>query len=223
MNMPMVKRLIMKDLYLCRTIIWRYCLAMAVGALALYLSFGRGMMIIALQVMLGAFGVHILFMTVLGERTQRTLSFALSLPITVTDYTLAKITANLLMFGTLWLALTIWVFLYLYGEGYGAHAGALAYATIILGEFLLAFCVVFAVAIISESLGWVLFAIAASMLIYGPSWAFLEGLADIDLSIGGTQLVWSNASLMIVALEVVSILAAIGAIFYFQKRKTDFS
>ncbi|MEP6473109.1 MAG: hypothetical protein ABJC74_05270, partial [Gemmatimonadota bacterium] len=155
MNYPMVKRLILKDWYLMRAAIAGY---LGAGALGLYLltvgseaAFTAGY--ILLITVLIAVGMHLAMVTVVVERTEHTLPFVMSLPISPAEYTAAKILANVLIFLVPWAALFSGA-IAIISILVDVPDGLIPFVTVVLLEIFAAYCIVLAVAVVSESQNW---------------------------------------------------------------------
>lgn len=218
MNLPIVKQLVLKDLYLNRGLTVRYLVGGILLGAFFYLMgevgyvnrSGRGLLTITLHIMVVAFAFHILIATVLREHERGTLPFMLSLPISTSDYTLAKIIANLTMFFAVWAPLPIWWFVLFSSSEIDIQNNEAIFAIVLLGVPFLVFCIALAVALITESLGWVVFTIAMGAVFYNR---ILVRYSDN----WGTL----NAETLI-GLEVAVALIVLSATFYFQNKKTDF-
>ena len=93
MNTPMIKHLILKDWHFNRVTI---SVCIVVGAIALLIIGTGGKSafyvgsVLFITVLIGL-GITLTIMTVIHERTEQTLPFVMSLPISVMEYTTAKI------------------------------------------------------------------------------------------------------------------------------------
>ena len=223
MSYSLVGRLVLKDWYFQR---WALAAYLASGALALVLlalgtqaSFYAGT-ILLLTVMI-TLGVHLVIATVVGERTEHTLAFVMSLPISPAEYTLAKIAANLSIFLIPWTALSLGTFAVLASHGMEG-ARLMPMATLILMEMVAAYCLLLAVAVITESMGWTIAVMMVENL-------FLQGFLDavshhpgIAAGMKGTRAVWDGPVVAILSGEIVLSIAFLGLAFLFQARKRDF-
>ena len=223
MSYALVGRLVLKDWYFQR---WAIAAYLATGALALLLmalhtqaSFYAGT-ILLLTVMI-TLGVHLAIATVVGERTEHTLAFVMSLPISPADYTLAKIAANLSIFLIPWTALSLGTFVVLAGAG-GKGAALMPFAALILMEIVASYCLLLAVAVITESMAWTVGVMMVENL-------FLQGFLysvshhpDIAAAMKGTHAVWDGTVVAILSAEIVLAVLFLGLAFVFQARKRDF-
>ena len=223
MDWIMIRRLILKDWYFNRGIIAAY---LAAGMLALALiAFGEKAVFysgsILLVTVLIAVGIHMTIVTVVQERKEKTLPFIMSLPISSMEYTTAKILTNLLIFLLPWCALLIGTILVILSREY-LQNGLIPYVSILLSEILVAWSLILAVAIITESEGWTIFAMVICNLFFNYFLYYLSNNPNMAEAMKEAAPVWSNYALGMLALEFTAILLILGVTFYLQKRKKDF-
>jgi ABC-type transport system involved in multi-copper enzyme maturation permease subunit len=219
----MVQRLIVKDWYLLR---WAIAGYLAAGAVGLFLldhggeeAFYAGC--ILLITVLIAVGMHLAMATVVLERTEQTLPFVMSLPISPTEYTTAKILANLLIFLVPWLALLLGAIAVIAGRA-GVPDGLIPFVTVVLGEIFTSYALLLAVAVVSESQAWTIGTTVVGNLGFQAFLYYVSHLPGMAAANAGPTAVWSASILTILAVEAVTIVAAIGITFWLQGRKKDF-
>lgn len=220
---PMVKRLIYKDWYLNRWALLGWTAAGAVALLALGLGGEAAFLAgsILLLTALVAVGIHLVMSTVVYERSQQTLAFVMSLPLSFREYTTGKILANVLIFGTAWAALVIGTVAVLAGRG-AIPDGLIPFAVVVLIQTFVGYCLTLALALVSESQAWTVGGIVASNLLLQ---AVIHGAAhtpSIARHMSGNTIVWSPAILGVLGAEVLAILLLLALTFYLQSRKTHF-
>jgi hypothetical protein len=223
MNYTMVKRLILKDWFFMRWAILAYSVTglLALGFTAMGTdasSYAGSILLITVMI---AIGFHLVMVTVVGERSEQTLPFIMSLPISPMEYTMAKIGANLLIFLAPWLTLTTGTLLLLGTEG--ARSGALIpFSLIILMELLAAYVLVLTVAIVTESLGWTICVVVLTNLFFQGFLYWVSQMPAIARGMKGRGAVWDQTAVTLLSAEVgVSILLIVMA-FVLQARKRDF-
>jgi ABC-2 type transport system permease protein len=223
MNYAMVKRLILKDWYFLRWAILAYS---ATGLLALGLtgmgsdasSYAGSILLITVMI---ALGFHLVMVTLVQERSERTLPFIMSLPISPMEYTMAKIGANLLIFLIPWLTLTAGTLLLLGTEG--ARSGALIpFSLIILTELLAAYVLVLTVAIVTESQGWTIGVLLLTNLFFQGFLYWVSHMPSIALGMKGHGIVWNQTAVTLLTVEVGVSMFLIVMAFVLQARKRDF-
>lgn len=222
MNAQAIQILFLKDLFLSRWPLFGYLLGGLASCGVLCLP-GETMGFIGFILMVTvaiASGIHLIATLLLAESIDHTRVFVLSLPVSLLEYSLAKIavvlTAFLIPWGAMLAFLTICTLIVP-----GAKAGAVpVLATLFL--FLLAtFAVQVVTAVITESVGWtvcvlvlcnVLFNLFAKAVLGHPTVLAARELDTIS---------WPPVLLQSLAGEVLVIAVALGAALYFQSRKRD--
>lgn len=220
MNTFMIKRLVLKDWYFQR---WPLAAYLAGGALSLALiavgtngSFYAGTVLL-ITVMVTA-GVSLAVTTVVGERTEHTLPFVMSLPISPIEYTAAKIVANVSIFLLPWTALTLGT-LALLAIGAG---GMIPLATLTLVEMFASYCLILMVAIVTESMGWTISVMAALNLFLQAFLYYVTRMPGVARTMRGEVAVWDRGTVTLLIVEVAVSFVALGLAFVLQSRKRDF-
>ncbi|HEX6096211.1 MAG TPA: ABC transporter permease [Thermoanaerobaculia bacterium] len=223
MNAHMIKHLVLKDWYFQRRPIAAYT---AGGLLGLgVVALGTGWSFYAGTVLLITFmitiGIHLAIVTVVQERTEHTLPFLMTLPISPKEYTAAKVLANLSIFLVPWGLLTGGAALLLSSEG--ARSGALLpFATVALTYILASYVLVLAVAIVTESQGWTLCAMGVTNLFLQFFLYWVSHMPSIERGMKGRGAVWDPTVLALLGAELAAIAVLLGLAFVFQARKRDF-
>ncbi len=222
MNMY-IKPLIQKDWYLQRYLILGYLiiglLALGIVTIPSELWFAVGS--IGLITVLISLGIHLIMTSVIEERTLQTLPFIMSLPISVREYTTSKILANLLIYLVPWLGLLIASYVLILTRD-TLPDGLIPFVTMILLEILMGFCLILAVALMTESQSWTIAAVVLGNLMLQGFMAFISNLPSISSTIRGSRVVWDSTSILIVIAELMVMLVLLAVTFYVQFRKTDF-
>ncbi len=223
MNQFMIRRLIFKDWYLNRWVIAGY-IAAGIVALAL-VRFGDETAFyigaILLITILVAAGAHLAVATVIHERTEKTLPFVMSLPISAMEYTTAKIVANVLIFLMPWATMVIGTIFVILNRD-AIPDGLIPLAAIMLTELFAGYCFILTVALISESEGWTIGAVIIGNLFLNYFLFSVSRLPAIGVNLQGATAVWNATVWQILLAELAAILLILGAAFFFQARKKDF-
>jgi ABC-type transport system involved in multi-copper enzyme maturation permease subunit len=206
----MVQRLILKDWYFNRRGIAGYLIA---GALALAMvGFGNEIAFnagsILLITVLITVGIHLTMATVINERSEHTLPFVMSLPISAMEYTTAKILANLLIFLIPWTTMLIAAVAVIASRA-TVPDGLIPFVVIILTEILVSSCLLMAVALVTESQGWTIGAIVFGNLFFQAFLYYVSHIPSIAQAITADSL-------------ADAIVGLLGLTFWLQARKTDF-
>jgi hypothetical protein len=104
----------------------------------------------------------------------------------------------------------------------GNAGGVIPFIVIIMTELFASYCLVLAVAFISESLGWAIGATLFGNLFLQAFLYWTSHAQSIGGTIKGHVAVWSPTAVTILIVEIAVILLLLGLTFFFQARKTDF-
>jgi ABC-2 type transport system permease protein len=223
MSDSMVMRLVLKDWHFQRSAIAGYLVA---GGVALFLtgigsegSFYAGTVLVI--TILITLGIHLAMATVVTERTEQTLPFIMSLPISPREYTTAKILANVLIFMIPWLTLVIGTIAVIAGRS-AVPDGLIPFSTVILTEIFAAYLIVLSVAIVSESMAWTVAAMVTTNLFFQFFIYHVARIPQIAREIKGDRAQWSAPVLALLGTEVALMVALLAITFVLQNRKKDF-
>ncbi len=222
MNYAMVKRLIWKDWYLQRWAIVG-CLAGGVASLGVIATGSKGGFYIGLLLLVTALiviGAQLAGSTIVSERKEQTLAFAMSLPISYREYTLSKIAGNLLIFLVAWVPMVIGSLgLLLYSP---KTYGLVPYTAIMATEILVSTCFIIAVSLITESQSWMIAAIMIGNIALNVVGYLVAHIPSIAKGMEGSSIQWTPAASALLVSEFATIALLIGGTFFLQSRKKDF-
>lgn len=219
---PVTVQLIIKELHTYR---WLIATAVAVGTFSLVLAstgklaFNVGALawlttIIACGVMLPLYGIH-------QERKDRSLLFALSLPISAAGYTRAKMLGILLSFACLWSALAVGAVVLVLAAP-GIPNGLLPYVLLLSMLLLINFSVVMCCAFLSSSE----IAVSAAIILTNMGVTLFMMTIGRLPAIGGQMLgaapVWNGAFFLVLGIEVVVMAVALGLPLIVISRRREF-
>jgi len=222
MNYAMVKRLILKDWYLQR---WAILASLAgiVATLGIIATGGKVAFLIGLVVLIMviiSIGAQMAVATIVTERKEQTLPFVMSLPISYREYTACKIWGNLLIFLVPWLIMVVGSCGLLLLSP--SSRGLLPYAVIMSTEILLSTCLILAVALITESLGWTVAAIMIGNLAVNGIGYVVAHIAGIAKGMWGSTIQWSGAASALLLGEFATIALLLGVTSFVQSKKKNF-
>ena len=166
---------------------------------------------------MAAAGIHPIMATIVEERRDHTLAFVMSLPVTIREYTSAKLIANLLMFLSVWIT-SLASFVVFLGDG-GMPDGTIPFGVILLVGILVAYTMILAVALVSESIGMSI--VVGNLGTQVFLW-FVADLYAIRSVMGGREPVWNSTAVGILLGQLTLALVLIAGTFYLQARKKDF-
>ncbi len=221
MRTSIVKQLVVKDLQIMKLYAIFYWIG---GILAIVIAVLGGdasgivATILFVAALFGA-GVHSA-MLIVEERREQTLAFVMSLPISVREYTSAKLISNLLLVGAIWVTLSAASYLIFIGET--MPNGTIPFMTIVLVAIFVACIVILATTLIFETITPTIVAmVAANLLTQALLW-WISDLHGIRSTIGGQVPVWNNTVLTVLTLQVATVVGLVGVTYYLQSKKTAF-
>ncbi len=224
MNIPVVKRLILKDWYLNRGMIAASVVAGLVTIAVVVAWHGTQLailfgLIVMVTIMIGIGAI--LMVTSVNERRLQTLPFVMTLPISYKEYTVSKIVGSLLIFLVLWLALVAAMVLsILFLPGF-SH-GLIPFVVIMSVEILMSTCLITAVAVTTESHAWAVGVSqvgALSLNVIG--WSIVR-FPEIGGTMSSPTVHWSTTATVLILLEIGIIAVMLAAAFVVQSHKRDF-
>jgi ABC-2 type transport system permease protein len=218
---PLIRTLVMKDLYLARGTIFA---SLAAGVLSLALmpwtpvAFYLG--VTSFMVALIILNVALVMASVIGERKEKMALFVLSLPISTTEYTIAKLLSSLIAFVGPW-ALLLAGSLVLF-DVTSIPNGMIPISVALMVFLVLYFCVLLAVAIVTDSGLWTGSVIVGGNVGINILIQFLLRLPSFTANGAGEAAVWTADIVALIAVQVVLSAAVIGIALFIQSRKKNF-
>jgi ABC-type transport system involved in multi-copper enzyme maturation permease subunit len=208
-----VGRLIIKDLYLGRWLIGGTLLAGAISLATMPLSsVGYYVGSVSLLCVLIVLNIFVNFQFVLSERKDKTQLFVLSLPVSTTQYTAAKVISSSVAFGIPWLLLVLGCAAVI--DASAIPNGMIPTSVAVLAYVLAYFCVFLAVGLLTESTGWTTTTIIVGNISVNFLIPWLLGQPSVIATRDGTVAVWSSEVLVVIAAELaVGALALVLAIW----------
>ena len=169
----------------------------------------------------GTCGIVVLMKTNVFEKEKSTQPFIMSLPVTVREFTRAKLLVNLSLFGALWLMISTVGFYFAFGLGL-FPLSMVPFATIILLGCFVAYTVILCISLVFQSLGITVLSIAIIEMVTTAYLSTIAYLDPIAHHIAGPQIVWNSAAIAIVMAQVgVAVSLILGTVFV-QNMKRDF-
>jgi len=222
-NVNMVRILMRKDLQLVAAPALTY---FAGGVLALGLmsvhaegSYYAGVVLLITALM--ALGFHPAIATAVGERKGQTLAFVMSLPITPTDYTVAKLAVNLLVFFVPWTLLLLGCAMLIHWRA-DLPDGLIPLAVILFGVVAASSVVILCVGVATESMPLTIVTQVASNLAFQGVMFSASNNPQIKAAMAGDVVAWSPPVLGYLGVYACIILLALAATVWAQSRKTSF-
>ncbi len=222
MNYSMVKRLILKDWYLQRWVILG-SIAGGVASLGIIATGNQAAFYLGLLLLITSLiviGAQVAGSTIVSERKDQTLAFAMSLPISYREYTLSKIAGNLLIFLVAWMPmLLVSLGLLLYTP---KTYGLVPYTVIMATEILVSTCFIIGVSLVTESQAWMIAAIMIGNLALNVVGYLVAHIPSIQRGMEGSSIQWTQAASICLLSEFGLTAVLILGTFFVQSRKKDF-
>jgi hypothetical protein len=222
MNTGAIQILFLKDLFLSRWPMFGYLVGGLMSAAVTCLpgetaGFIGFIMMVTVTI---AAGIHLIGVLLLAESVDMTRTFVMSLPVSLLDYSIAKISVVLVAFLIPWLGmlagLTVLTFVMP-----GAKPGVMAFLVPMFLFMLAGFCLQLVTAVVTESVGWTIVVVVLGNVLLN---LFLKTFTEhpvISELMKSEQLSWPPVVQLIMAIEGLVILLALGLAFVFQIRRRD--
>jgi ABC-2 type transport system permease protein len=223
MNSFLIGKLIAKDWYFQRSSLIGFLLFGVVLVFLLgipgeiWFAIG-GIGLITLVITVGALMVSA---TIVGERSSQTLVFLMSLPISMREYTTAKLLGNFLIFFVPWLVLLVATVLVITTRS-NLPDGLVAYALLVLVRLLINYCLSLCAALTTESQAGVTVAILVGNLALQAFFLLVPRIKEISTVIAGSSVAWNQALSAVLLLQVGVIVVLLIGTYLLQMRKTNF-
>ncbi len=224
MSGVVLRQLIWKDCFLVRT---QMLVSLLGGGVALLLFWVGGdplgmIGIVSFFVALVVFGSMMPMASIIAERKKQNLAFAMSLPVSSFQYTVAKFVSTIGMYLVLWLVLL--------GAGIAAILSradvpnGVIPLTVILAMFpLVGFSLITGTALVSESEAWAVASTIVCNSTYGLTWYFIfTRVPGVMKDVGAAAPVWSSTALTFLGVQAGVIAVVLGLTLFLQSRKRDF-
>ncbi|WP_373990892.1 ABC-2 transporter permease [Duganella sp. BuS-21] len=227
MSTSIIPQLVRKDLRLARGAILTFGLVSLAAMLLVPLLHGHipdwALINLGFILLVGpaaTCGIVLAMKTNVFEREKSTQAFIMSLPVTMREYTHAKLLVNLPVFVVFWLAVSAVAFYLAFGLGL-FPPGAAPFITMVFLGVLVAYCCILSASLVFQSLGATVLAI---LLFELATSAYLWTVAysePIARHVYGATATWNATALSIVAVQVVVAVAVIAATVHIQGAKRD--
>lgn len=220
---PITWQLVKKDWHFNKFPMLGYALLGIIALALMSLAGGASFLIgsILLITVVVTVGIHLIFITVIYERSRQTLPMIMSLPITFMQYTRAKMLANIGVFAVAWLALVVGVFTLILSNDELPN-GLLPFSLIVLGELFVANILILAVALVTESEAWTIVVLAVCNVCISIFMFFIKSFPAIGDHISGPAAVWNSTAVTAIVLEAAAVVTLIALTYYMQSRKHDY-
>ncbi len=222
MNAPIIQILFLKDLFLSRRPLFAYFVA-GLGSCVLAgipqptIAFIGFILVVTVAI---ASGIHLIGTLLLSESTDQTRLFVMSLPVSLLDYSLAKIAVVLTTYLIPWLAMfacsTIFAFVLPW-----AKPGSAVVLPALFFFLLASFMVQLVFAVVTESVGWTISVMVGGNVLLNVFLMMVFSDPEIAAVTKSDVLTWPPLILQILAVEIGVIAVSLLAVLLVQTRKRD--
>lgn len=223
MRNDLIWHLVRKDVGFARHLIGLSSLLGAI-AIALMCIEGKGFFYagsVLLITILMTLGVHAAVSSAVGERKEQTLAFVMTLPISLAEYSLGKVLANLSVFFVPWTLMLAGCAAAILAVP-ALQDGLMAYTFVLFGGMAVYAVIVLCVALVTESMAWtvptfITLNLGFQGLMFGAAAEPAMASAMFQNSV-----TWPPSAIALIAAEALLVLLTLAVGFYLQSRKTDF-
>lgn len=228
MNPSIVPQLVRKDFRLMRGIIVAFSLVSlaSIGMLSLLYGHLPNWVLVnnAFLLLLGpaaTCGIVLAMKTNVFEKEKSTQSFIMSLPITVKEFTQAKLLVNLPVFTAFWFVVSGVASYFAFGLGLFPLGAVPFFAIVFLGVFV-AYTFILSTSLLSQSLAITVLSITISEIATSAYLWYIVFLEPIQSHVHGPDIVWNRTAISVVAVQVLVAVSALLATLHIQNGKRDF-
>lgn len=228
MSASIVPQLVKKDFRLMRGTILSFALVSVVFIAILSLLDGRMPLVVTANlgfIMLigpaATCGIVTLMKTNVLEKERFTQPFIMSLPVTVREFTKAKLLVNLPVFAVFWSIITAVAFYFAFGHRM-LPAGAIPFVSMVFMGGAVAYAMVLSVSLLTQSLGVTVLCIVIFEVCTSAYMWMIAYFGPIRDHIWGAVPVWNTEAITILAAQAAVAVAAIAGTMLIQNTKRDF-
>jgi hypothetical protein len=222
MNLQAIKILFLKDLFLCRRYLFGYSAAALASVLFTVapdptISYIGFLLMITVAI---ASGIHMIGVLLLGEAIDQTRLFVMSLPVSLLDYSIGKISVVLATYLIPWstmFALTL-IGTFVLPD---AQVGKVVLIPAIFLFLFASFLLQLAVAVVSESIGITICVMVAGNVLLNVFLMKITALPEVKAVMNGDQVLWPSAIVWTIGVELLFIVVALAVSFWYQTRTRD--
>lgn len=222
MNAQVIQILFLKDLFLSRRALFAYFagglvstgLACVPSETVAFIGF-----LLTVTVAIAA-GIHLIGILLLGESSDHTKLFVMSLPVSLLDYSIAKISVVLTTYLIPWVGMFACSLLFAFVLPW-AKQGSLVVLSPIFFFLLCGFTIQLVVAVVTESIGWTICAVVAGNVLLNVFLMKLFAIPDVAAISKSDELTWPPQVVQILCLEILLVVCGLAIALWCQTRKQD--
>lgn len=222
MSQSMIWRLVAKDLWFNR---WLAALTFLAGLVSFVVmgiaEFGFIVGLVLFITSMIVYGIFVGQESLTREHRDKISTFILSLPVSTTQYTVAKLLAAVISYLAVWAALAA-ILVVLTLRSADAPNGILPVLLAVMGLMLMNFCILLAVGVATTSARWLTATITVTNTAVTLYMIAVFNVPSVQQSLNATELVWPPFVLASFALEAGIIALCVCVTWFTQSRKKDF-
>lgn len=222
MNTHAIQILFLKDLFLSRRHLFAYFAGGLVSSVLTCtpnetVSFIGFILIMTVAI---ASGIHLIGQLLLSESTEQTRLFVMSLPVSLLDYSIGKISVVLTTYMIPWSAMLALCTIGTFVLPWAKHGSIVVLLAIFL--FLLcSFLIQLVIAVVTESVGATICVMVAGNVLLNVFMMKLFAVPEVAAARQSEAVVWPAVILQLLAIECLIIVVALVAAIVLQTRKRD--
>ena len=228
MSASIIPQLVRKDFLMTRKMIFIFCLMTLMSIVIISVLFGRvptwAFINLGFTLLISpavTCSILLLMRTIVAEKEKSTQLFIMSLPVTVKEFTIAKLLVNLPVFLVFWLVISAAAFYFVFGLGVFLY-GTIPFITMIFLGIFIAYISTLSVSLLSQSIGITILSMCCLEL-GTPAYlwviAFLE---PISAHIYDAHPVWNSTAIGIVITQIAVAILIPTVTWHIQNKKRDF-
>lgn len=222
MTNSMIYKLVRKDLLINRIAILMWFLAAVTGILIAYSISGLVAANIGFSLMASSIigvGIHLIAHTILYDNLKGTHIFVMSLPLNFKQYTVAKLSVNILVFYGMWMLLSAACLYVTFSQGI-FPMGSFPMMMMVLLSILPVYSLILSVCSLTQSIGYtVITAVSCSFATPAYLWKVVY-LDSVGAYVWGSEAVWNTTvfSIMMAQVFIAIIIPLLTVILQFRKK-----
>jgi hypothetical protein len=228
MSTAIISQLVRKDFLMTRKIVLIFGVATLISIVAIHMLFGRvpnvvffnlGFTLLIAPAITCA--IVLLMKTIVMEKQKSTQLFIMSLPVTVKEFTLAKLLLNLPIFTVFWLVITGVAFYFSFGLGVFPF-GTVPFITMIFLGIFVAYLGILSVGLIYQSYGITVITMLGFELGTPAYLWIIAYLEPINNHVYDPHMVWNSTAISIVVTQIFTAFLIVLMTWHIQNKKRDF-
>jgi len=228
MSTSIIPQLVRKDCLIMRKTILSFCLVSLAAIVITSLLFGSipnwafvNLAFMLLIAPVAACGIVLIMRSIVMEKVKSTQSFIMSLPVTVREFTMAKLLVNLPIFSVFWLLVSGVAFYFAFGLGVFPY-GAIPFVTIIFLGIFVAYICILSASLLFQSHGITILSILIFELGTSAYLWIVVYLDPIANYIYGPVSVWNSTAITLITIQVLVAISMLLMTLHIQNKKRDF-